>query len=145
MPPPFAFKVRERDGTGPIMTQDDAYPLHSALATGLAGRCPRCGKGRIFTQFLNLKPRCDTCGLDLAFADAGDGPAVFVTLLAGFIVLGAALWTELTYEPPFWVHLVIFLPLTLIVCLGLLRPLKGILIALQYRNKAEQSRFDGEV
>lgn len=70
----------------------------------------------------------------------GDGPAVFVAFFGGFIVLGAALWTELAFEPPFWVHLVIFLPMTLIVCVGLLRPLKGLLIALQYRNKAEQGR-----
>jgi uncharacterized protein (DUF983 family) len=63
-------------------------------------------------------------------------------LIGGFIVLGAALWTEIVYEPPFWVHLVIFMPLTLIVCGGLLRPLKGLLVALQFRNKAEQGRLD---
>ncbi len=79
----------------------------------------------LFAGFITLAPRCGTCGLDLSFADSGDGPAVFVSLIGGFIVLGAALWTELRYEPPFWVHLVVFLPLTLIVCLGLLRPLKG--------------------
>lgn len=66
-----------------------------------------------------------------------------MTLFAGFLVLGAALWTELTYEPPFWVHLVIFLPLTAIVCVGLLRPTKGLLVALQYKNKAEQGRLEG--
>lgn len=114
----------------------------SPYATGLAGRCPRCGQGRLFNGFINLAPKCDVCGLDYKFADSGDGPAVFVTLFAGFLVLGAALWTELNYEPPFWVHMVIFLPLTIIVCLGMLRPLKGLLIALQYRNKAEQGRLD---
>ena len=114
----------------------------SPYATGLAGRCPRCGQGRLFSGFFNLAPKCDVCGLDYKFADSGDGPAVFVTLFAGFLVLGAALWTELNYEPPFWVHMVIFLPLTIIVCLGMLRPLKGLLIALQYRNKAEQGRLD---
>jgi uncharacterized protein (DUF983 family) len=66
---------------------------------------------------------------------------VFVALFGGFIVLGAALWTEIVYQPPIWVHMVVFLPLTLIVCLGLLRPLKGVLIALQYRNKAELGRL----
>ena len=60
-----------------------------------------------------------------------------------FIVLGLALWTEIKYEPPMWLHLVIFLPLALVVCLGLLRPLKGLLVALQYRNKAGQGRVDG--
>jgi uncharacterized protein (DUF983 family) len=122
--------------------QDHDYPPQSPYVTGLAGRCPRCGKGHLFTGFLNLVPTCEVCGLDLKFADSGDGPAVFVTLFAGFIVVGLALWTEVTFEPPIWVHLIIFLPLTLVVCLGLLRPLKGILVALQYRNRAEQGRFE---
>ena len=123
------------------MPDDHDYPPQSPFATGLAGRCPRCGDGRLFQGFLKVRPRCEVCGLDLAFADSGDGPAVFVTLFAGFIVLGIALWTELVYEPPLWVHLVIFLPLTVIVCLSLLRPLKGIMVALQYRNRAEQARM----
>lgn len=123
------------------MTHLDDYPPQSPWATGLAGRCPRCGEGHLFSGVLTLVPRCETCGLDLKFADSGDGPAVFVILIAGFVVLGAALWTELVFEPPIWVHLVIFLPLTLVVCLGMLRPLKGILVALQYRNKAEQGRL----
>ena len=126
------------------MNFDDRYPPQSPYSTGLAGRCPRCGQGRLFTGFINLAPRCEVCGLDFKFADSGDGPAVFVTLFAGFLVLGAALWTELNYEPPFWVHMVIFLPLTLIVCLGMLRPLKGLLVALQYRNKAEQGRLEDD-
>jgi uncharacterized protein (DUF983 family) len=96
----------------------------------------------LFAGFITLARQCSVCGLDFGFAEAGDGPAVFVTLLAGFVIVGLALWTEMTFEPPFWVHLVIFLPLTLLVCLGLLRPLKGTLIALQYRNKAEQGRLD---
>jgi uncharacterized protein (DUF983 family) len=124
------------------MSHHDQYPPQSPWSTGLAGRCPRCGEGRMLTGFVNVAPRCEACGLDFKFADAGDGPAVFVTLFAGFIVLGMALWTELKYEPPMWVHLVIFLPMTLVVCLGMLRPLKGVLVALQYRNRAEQGRLD---
>jgi uncharacterized protein (DUF983 family) len=124
------------------MGAEPDYPPQSAVLTGIAGRCPRCGRGKLFSGFLTLAPRCGSCGLDFDFADAGDGPAVFVCLFAGFLVVGAALWTEMTFEPPYWVHLVIFLPLTLIVCLGLLRPLKGLLIALQYRNKAEQGRLE---
>ncbi len=134
---------RAARGGGGLTGDDDDYPPQPPLATGLRGLCPRCGQGRLFQGFLTVAPRCGVCGLDLAFADAGDGPAVFVTLIGGAVVLGAALWTELTYEPPFWVHLVIFLPLTLLVCVGLLRPLKGVLIALQYRNKAEQGRLAG--
>ncbi|MGA2794662.1 MAG: DUF983 domain-containing protein [Roseiarcus sp.] len=117
------------------------YPPISAISVGLSGRCPRCGDGRLFSGFVSVAPRCEVCGLDYSFADAGDGPAVFVALFGGFIVLGAALWTEIVYQPPMWVHMVVFLPLTLVVCLGLLRPLKGVLIALQYRNKAELGRL----
>ena len=123
------------------MTPFDEYPPQSPGSCGFLGRCPRCGEGHLFAGVLTIAPRCEACGLDLKFADSGDGPAVFVILIAGFVVLGAALWTELVYEPPMWVHLVIFLPLTLVVCLGMLRPLKGILVALQYRNKAEQGRL----
>ncbi len=121
---------------------DTEYAPQSPYATGLAGRCPRCGEGHMFKGFIEIAERCDVCGLDLGFADAGDGPAVFVSLFAGFIVLGAALWLEFTYEPPFWVHILVFGPFTLIVCLGILRPLKGLLVALQYVNKAEQGRLE---
>jgi uncharacterized protein (DUF983 family) len=117
------------------------YPPISAISTGLSGRCPRCGDGRLFSGFISAALRCEACGLDYSFADAGDGPAVFVALFGGFIVLGAALWTEIVYQPPIWIHMIVFLPLTLVVCLGLLRPLKGVLIALQYRNKAELGRL----
>ena len=118
------------------------YSPQPPVATGLSGHCPRCGQGKLFSGFLTVAPRCQSCGLDFKFADAGDGPAVFVILLAGCLVLGAALWLELKYEPPFWVHLVVSLPLTLVVCLGMLRPLKGVMVALQYRNRAEEGRLE---
>ncbi|WP_294532026.1 DUF983 domain-containing protein [uncultured Rhodoblastus sp.] len=114
------------------------FPTRAALL----GKCPRCGDGKLFDGFLTLAPACDRCGLDYGFADSADGPAVFVILLAGFLVLGLALWVELAYEPPFWVHLAIFLPLTVIVCLGLLRPLKSFMVALQYHHKAEEGRLE---
>ncbi len=124
------------------MSDRDLYPPQSAYDTGLKGLCPRCGQGHLFTSFINIAPKCDACGLDFDFADAGDGPAVFVILFAGFIVLGTALYVEIEYEPPMWVHMAIFLPMVLVVVLGLLRPLKGLLVALQYRNKAEQGRLE---
>ena len=117
-------------------------PVADATSAGLAGRCPRCGEGKLFSGFLTVAPRCTQCDLDYKFADSGDGPAVFVILLAGFVVVGLLLWTEINYEPPMWVHLAIFLPMTLVVVLGMLRPLKGLLIGLLYRNKAEQGRLE---
>jgi uncharacterized protein (DUF983 family) len=123
------------------MSGNEKDRLSSAVLSGLAGRCPRCRRGGVFAGFLQIAPACKSCGLNFGFADAGDGPAVFVMLFGGFVVVGAALWIEVLYEPPFWVYIVVFLPLTAIVCIGLLRPLKGLLIALQYRNKAEQGRL----
>ena len=112
------------------------------VSAGLRGRCPHCGEGKLFSGFVELAPKCQSCGQSYAFADAGDGPAVFVILFAGFLIIGLMFWVEQTYEPPIWLHLVVFLPLTLIVCLAMLRPLKGVMVALQYRNKAEEGRLE---
>src|SRR5208283_4246877 len=112
------------------------------IIRGLRGRCPRCGEGRLFQGFLKLRPRCERCGLDFNFADAGDGPAVFVILLGGAIVVCAALITEVVYQPPYWVHAMLWLPLVLLVTLSPLRPIKGLLIALQYHHKAAEGRLE---
>ena len=112
------------------------------LLAGLAGRCPNCGEGALFRGFLTVADRCEACSYDLSRADSGDGPAVFVILIGGFIVAFAALFTEIAYRPPIWVHLVVFLPLTVVVCMGLLRPMKGVLLAAQFANRAAESRHD---
>jgi len=116
--------------------------LSKLILTGLAGRCPDCHKGRLFSGFLELRKRCDACGLDYSFADAGDGPAIFVILLSGFIVVGAALIVEVVYQPPFWLHALLWGPLILIVTLLPLRLIKGLLIALQYHHRAAEGRFE---
>ena len=116
--------------------------LVSPFAAGWACRCPRCGEGRLFSGFLKVADRCANCGLDYSFADAGDGPAVFVILIIGFIVVGLALWMEVTFNPPLWVHFILWIPLALILCLAALRLLKGVLITLQYANKAAPGRWE---
>ena len=108
---------------------------------GVACRCPRCGKGRLYSGFLTLRPNCEACGLDYAFIDAGDGPAVFIIMLAGTVVVGAALIVEVKYQPPFWLHAVLWLPLTLAVTLWPLRAMKSLLIALQFHHKAAEGRL----
>ena len=118
----------------------DAPP--SPFVTGLSGRCPRCGKGKLFDGFLALRPQCAACGLDYAFADAGDGPAVFVMFIAGFIVVGMALLVEVKYAPPLWVHAILWTPLILLVTLAPLRLIKGLLIALQHHHDAAEGRLD---
>ena len=108
---------------------------------GIACKCPRCGKGSIYSGFLTLRPICESCGLDFAFMDSGDGPAIFVIMIAGAIVVTAALITEVKYQPPFWLHAVLWLPLTLAVTLWPLRAIKSLLIALQYHHKAAEGRL----
>ena len=110
--------------------------MPSPYFTGLMCRCPRCGKGKLFDGFLTLKPECEKCGLNLTFANVGDGATVFVILIAGAIIVVAALVTEIKYQPPYWVHAALWIPLVLIVTLWPLRGLKSLLISLQYHHKA---------
>jgi len=117
----------------------------SPVSAGLRGRCPRCGQGKLFKGFLDLQPKCNACGLDYSFADSGDGPAVFIMMIAGFVIVGLALWVEFTWHPPYWVHAVLWIPLVIILPLGLLRPLKGWLVAQQYRHSAKEGRLHNVV
>ncbi|MEJ1157762.1 DUF983 domain-containing protein [Prosthecomicrobium sp. N25] len=114
----------------------------SPVAAGIACRCPRCGRGKLYAGYLDVAPACTECGLDYRFIDSGDGPAVFVILIVGFVVVAAALVTEVKYHPPIWLHMAIWLPLILVLSLGLLRPLKATLIALQYANRAREGRLE---
>lgn len=124
------------------MADQRSSPAVSPLRAGLTGRCPRCGRGKLFRGFLGLQERCAACGLDYGFIDAGDGPAVFVILFAGFVVVASALIVEVAYEPPFWVHAALWGPLVLMTTLGPLRLVKGLLIALQYHHKAAEGRLE---
>ena len=120
-----------------------AISARSPIVAGLLCRCPSCGKGKLFQGFLALRQRCEHCGLDFSFVDSADGPAFFVMFIYGFIVAGSALAVEILYAPPFWVHALLRGPLILITTLLPLRPMKGLLIALQFHHKAEESRFTG--
>jgi uncharacterized protein (DUF983 family) len=124
------------------VTQSHAPPP-SPIVSGLLGRCPACGRGRLFQGFLSLLPRCEHCGLDFSFADSADAPAFFIMFFSGFIVAGSALAVEVLYSPPYWVHAVLWGPLILITTLVPLRPLKGLMIALQYHHKAAEGRLTG--
>lgn len=117
-------------------------PPPSPLATGLLGRCPRCGRGALFSGYLTLAPSCSSCGLDFGFAESADGPAVFAIFAVGAIVVIAAFYVEFAFAPPLWLHMILWIPLILVLSLGLLRPLKGLFVALQFRHKAEEGRID---
>jgi uncharacterized protein (DUF983 family) len=115
-------------------------PHTSALTAGLRARCPRCGQGALFQSGLAPREGCAHCGLSFAFADAGDGPAVFAIFILGTFVLAGALLVEFKLNPPLWVHLILWGALTPLVAFFLLRVLKATLIALQYKHKAEQAK-----
>lgn len=104
------------------------------IRAGLLCRCPNCGKGRLFAGFLRVVERCAVCGFDFTRLNTGDGAAVFVMQIAGGLVVFTALFVEIAYAPPMWVHLLVFVPLVLGLSLGLMRPGKGVMIALQMRK-----------
>ena len=110
------------------------------FVAGLLGRCPNCAKGRLFAGYLKVADRCEACGFDLSSADSGDGPVVFILLFVGVIVVFSMLIVEFTYHPPIWLHLILWLPLSVILTLGALRPFKGVLIAAQFHHKASEHR-----
>jgi uncharacterized protein (DUF983 family) len=112
----------------------EQFPPVSPLRSALGCRCPRCGRGRLFSGLLNVRQACGVCGLDLSAQDAGDGPAVFVIFFLGLIVVALAAVVEIRFSPPVWVHLMLWTPLIIGGALIMLRPLKAGLIALQYRH-----------
>lgn len=108
--------------------------LPSPLDAGLRCACPRCGEGPLFAGYLTVRRNCESCGLDLAFTDGHEGPAVFIIFIVGFIVIAAAALSEVAFHLHPLVHLALWIPATVILSLLLLRPFKALLIALHYRN-----------
>ena len=113
-------------------------PLVSPFKDGLSCRCPACGSGKLFQGILKVADRCSVCRLDLSAQDSGDGPAVFIILILGFIVVPLALVVEANFEPPLWVHAILWPPVILGGALLMLRPFKATMIALQYRHKTHE-------
>jgi uncharacterized protein (DUF983 family) len=121
---------------------DQTLPtLTASVMRGLACKCPRCGQGKLYRGFLDLRPSCESCGLDYTFIDTGDGPAIFIIMIAGAIVVGCALIVEIKYRPPYWLHAMLWLPLILATTLLPLRAMKSLLIALQFHHKAAPGRL----
>ncbi|MBB5517948.1 DUF983 domain-containing protein [Amphiplicatus metriothermophilus] len=117
-------------------------PPVSPYAAGLAGKCPRCGQGALFKGFLGLRARCEACGLDYAKADAGDGPAVFVIFIVGFVAVAVAFIARYVLYAPLWLAFLFAAAVAIGLPLLLLRPFKATLIALQYQHKAEEGRLE---
>lgn len=123
------------------MPDTDPRGAPSPIPTGLLCRCPRCGKGALFSGFLTLAPRCAVCGLDTRFADTGDGPSFFASFLGGFLTLLVGVYAQIVYSPDWWVYALLLI-VGMVATVLMIRPMKGVLVALQYANKAEQGRFE---
>ncbi len=108
---------------------------YAALMRGLSCRCPNCGRGRLFRAFLKVGDRCEACGEDLHHHRADDAPAYFVILIVGHVVVPLSLALETAFSPPYWLHLALWLPLTLGLALGLLQPVKGAIVAWQWAQR----------
>jgi len=116
----------------------EVTPLQAALK----GLCPRCGARTLFAGLASFAPRCRACGLDFAGFNVGDGPAAFLIFIVGGLVVALAILVELNFEPPWWVHVLLWVPLTAILTVGLLRIAKGLLLALEYRHRAREGRIE---
>jgi uncharacterized protein (DUF983 family) len=114
----------------------------SIASAALFGLCPKCGARKLFggslTQFAE---RCRVCGLEFRSFNVGDGPAAFLTLIIGALIVGLALWLELAWHPPFWVHVLLWVPITAAAVIWGLRGGKAALLAAEYQRKAGEGRL----
>jgi len=121
-------------------TGQDIQPARiDPIRAGLLCRCPHCGKGPLYAGFLKVVDRCEVCGFDYTRLNTGDGAAIFIMQIAGGIVVFGALFVMIAWNPPIWLLLLIALPLVAGLSIGLMRPGKGVMIALQMRNKSGQA------
>jgi uncharacterized protein (DUF983 family) len=104
-----------------------------ALLRGLHGRCPACGKGRLFRAFVKVADSCNVCGESFHHHRADDFPAYLTIVLVGHVVVPLTMYLEIAYAPSYWVHVAIWLPTVLVLSLGTLQPIKGLVVALQWQ------------
>ena len=114
----------------------------SPAAVALRGVCPRCGNRTLFAGLATFAQRCRACGLDYNGFNVGDGPAAFLILIVGGLIVGLAIALELSAEPPFWVHFLLWLPLATVAVIFSLRVAKALLLALEYRHRAREGRIE---
>ena len=118
------------------------FEAPSATAVAMRGLCPRCGARTLFQSIAAFAPRCRACRLDFSAFNVGDGPAAFLTLIVGAIITGLAIGLELTWNSPFWLHILLWVPITAAAVIGCLRIAKALLLALEYQQGAREGRID---
>ena len=102
------------------------------LMRGMMGRCPACGEGKLFRAFVKVADRCNVCGEDLHHHRADDFPAYLTIFLVGHLVVPLAMYVEIAYQPSYWLHTFLWAPMVIILSIGLLQPIKGMIVALQW-------------
>lgn len=120
--------------------EDNTKGQPGLASAALFGLCPRCSGRTLFDGVAKFAPRCRACGLDYTRFNVGDGPAAFLTLIIGAIVAGLAIWVQTAFEPPFWVHILLWVPLTSLAVVMGLRAGKAALLAIEYRRDAGEGR-----
>jgi uncharacterized protein (DUF983 family) len=114
-------------------------------SAALFGLCPRCGARTLFGDAIaQFAEKCGACGLEFRNSNVGDGPAAFLTLIIGALITGLALWLQVALEPPFWVHVVLWVPLTALAVVGGLRAGKAALLAVEFQRRAGEGRISDE-
>ena len=111
------------------------------IPAALFGLCPSCGARGLFDGLAKFAPKCRGCGLDFSTFNVGDGPAAFLTLIIGAMVVALAITLELTWHPPFWVHVVLWVPLTAAAVIWGLRAAKSALLASEFQRDAGEGRL----
>lgn len=117
------------------------YQPPETAAAAIRGLCPRCAEPGLFCGFVRFAARCQRCQLDFTQFNVGDGPAAFLIMIVGAIVSISAIAVELHFAPPFWFHILLWIPVTAALVIGLLRLAKGALLVLEYRNRAREGRL----
>ena len=143
-PVPYDSTTRWQPDRTPPLPNWPQPPMATALFRGLLNRCPACGQTKIFTGFLTVKDQCANCGAPLGSARADDAPPYFTIFITGHIVIPLMYWLERSREPPLWVHAIIWIPMTLILALGLLRPVKGATVGLMLKLGMMKSDTDDQ-
>ena len=133
--------MTDPERAAPAAAEPPVWTAPTILDAGLKGLCPRCGAPTLFAGMLKFTHRCARCGLDLDAFNVGDGPAAFLTLILGTVVVALAIWLQLAVAPPWWVHAIVWPPVSLALVIGSLRLAKGALLAAEYRNRAAEGRL----
>lgn len=114
------------------MTEKAYRSLGSAMWRGWKHKCPRCGEGSMFAKYLKVHDNCQTCGLEMHHHRADDAPPYFTIFIVGHLIVIGMLWMETAFVPPIWLHMTVWIPVTIISSLALLSPIKGALVGLQW-------------